>query len=101
MIDGRRLFELGGRHIDDGYGVPIIGVQARSRDHFRISQLKLAEGQPKNPACRRLTIFGRKGLGAISRRFLPPIVPILAKFGQKLSRIGANGVMVYRMGVPC
>ena len=41
----------------------------------------------------------RKGLGAISRRFLPAIVPILARFGQKLGRIGANGFMVYRMRV--
>ena len=50
-------------------------------------------------ACVRQVKVDRKGLGAISRRFLPAIVPILARFGQKLSRIGANGFMVYRMRV--
>ena len=52
-------------------------------------------------ACVRQVKVDRKGLGAISRRFLPAIVPILARFGQKLSRIGANGFMVYRMRVAC
>ena len=52
-------------------------------------------------ACVRQVKVDPKGLGAISRRFLPAIVPILARSGQKLGSIGANGFMVYRMGVPC
>ena len=55
----------------------------------------LAEDLPTTPPRLRLARFGRQGLGAISSHFLPAIVPILARSGQKRSRIGANGVMVY------
>ena len=59
------------------------------------------DGPSLSAARRRLVSFGRQGLGAISRRLVPAMVPILAWLGQKLCRIGANGIVVYRLGVPC
>ena len=50
------------------------------------------------PRSRQLN-FGRKGFGAISRRLVPAIVPILGWLGQELDRIGANGFMVLRLRV--
>ena len=103
-VDARRVCELAGSRIDDGI----------NNDHRRASgevarPLPVIAAPCSPKICPRLHLdyawplarFGRQGLGAISRRFLPAIVPILARSGQKRSRIGANGVMVYRMGVPC
>ena len=50
------------------------------------------------PRSRQLN-FGRKGFGAISRRLVPAIVPILGWLGHELDRIGANGSMVVRLRV--
>ena len=76
---------------DPSPAVPVMGDRSST----------LAEDLPTTPPRLRLARFDRQGHGAISRRFLPAIVPILARSGQKRSRIGANGFMVYRMGVPC
>ena len=106
-VDARRLYEFAGCGIDDGIDkdhprapgevIRPLTVIAAHRAPMAAPRLQ----DSKTPARRRLARFGHKGIGAISRHFLPAIVPILARSGQKRSRIGANGYMVYRMGVPC
>ena len=52
-------------------------------------------------ACVRQVKVDRKDVGMVSRRSVPAIVHTLGRMSQALGRIGANGIMVYRMSVPC
>ena len=99
-VGQHRSPKLGGCEIDDGYDTIHPSASGEvARPLPVIAAPRSPKICPRLLARRRLARFGRQGLGAISSHVLPAIVPILASFGQKLSRIGANGFMVCRMRV--
>ena len=103
-VDARLLYEFAGGRIDDGI----------NKDHRRASG-EVARPLAVIAATRSPKIYPRLHLAYawpdLARKASEPsrdasyplscIVPILARSGQKRSRVGANGVMIYRMGVPC
>ena len=78
----------------------ITAVQwARSRAHFRTSQVHRGVWQLQASQRRRRAKNGRKDIGAFLNHLVGAFVPMFGVLSQELDRIGANGFMVLRLRV--
>ena len=101
-LDQRRVYKPSGSGIDGGYRVghaDATGEVARSLSD--IARLPTHRARRTTRGGRRRARNGRQGNGALLNHALPTFDPILGPRSQERSRIGANGIVVLRLRVPC